>query len=164
MKVHNININNKFFEPINNGQITLLIFDKKKIHNEKPGDCIVSKVGAYEIRAVIKKTYIKSFDEITDEEAIKAGFLNKDFLKDDLINRFDIEPLFDLEKITTIKDELFFLIEIEGSKKELNNNTLNVNLYTNESNKDYYINDKNYYTKLWKNKLFSYKDMEGFLF
>ena len=110
MKQHDIHIDTKYFEPIRNGQITLLIFDKKEI-NPEPGDCVVARRGEYSVKATVEDCYIKSFSEITEGEAKAAGFISKDFLKDELIRRFKIDTLDQL--LNTIDNYLFFLIKLE---------------------------------------------------
>ena len=110
MKTHNINIDTKYFEPIRDGQIRLLIFDKKAI-NPEPGDCIEARRGEYSVKAIVEKTYIKTFAEITEKEANKAGFITKEFLKDELIRRFKIDTLDQL--LNTIDNYMFFLIKIK---------------------------------------------------
>lgn len=148
MQIHNINIDNKYFEPIRENKITLLIFKTKVISNEKPGDYILASKGVYEIKAKIKKTFMKSFSDVTDKEANMAGFLNRDFLKDELVRQFDLEPIFNFEHGTTINDEIFYFIEIESENKTyfVNNN---VNLYTKEFDIDDYTTKwRKYYEKI----------------
>lgn len=136
MKMHDININRKYFEPIRKGEIKLLIFNKKVIHNEEPGDCIVAKIGSYDIKAKIKRTYMKSFEEVTETEAKDAGFLNKDFLKDNLIQELDLNTVFSFEAGRTINNELLFFIELDFSEEKILPN--NVDLYRREYDKNYY--------------------------
>lgn len=114
MKQHDIHIDTKYFEPIREGQITLLIFDKKEISPDK-GDYVEARKGGYSVKAVVEETYIKSFVEITEEEAKAAGFLNKDFLKDELIRRFKIDTLDQL--LNTIDNYLFFLVKLDNKKQ-----------------------------------------------
>ena len=109
MKVHNINIDRKYFEPIREGKITLLIFKTKVLKNASPGDCILAAKGNYDIKTRFSKYYIKAFEDITEEEARKAGFLNKDFLKEELIHKYDLNPIFDfIDGVSSIDKELFF--------------------------------------------------------
>ena len=152
MKEHNISIDKKYFEPVREGKITLLFFNRKIIHNEEPGDCLIASRGSYDVKGTIKRTYMKSFHDITNEEAQKGGFLNKDFLKDNLIKEFDLDPIFDIEVLSKIDDEIFFIIELENMKKdEYINNTFNVDLYTKEYDiEDYYLKNipwRTYYDK-----------------
>lgn len=132
MTVHNISIDNKYFEPIRNKQITLLIFKEKVIHDEQPGDCIVFSKGSYDVKSIIKRTYLKSFKDITEEESRAAGSLNKDFLKDRLINEFGLKPMLKIPGIDDLDSELFFLIEL-GESNEIHNTTSDVNLYSSEN-------------------------------
>ena len=149
MKVHNVSIEKKYFEPIRQGKITLLIFDKKIIHDAQPGDCILASRGVYDVRARIFDTQIKSFKDITEEEAKLAGFLNKDFLKDELLNRFDLQTKFTLEEGKNIDDEIFFLIKINTKEEENNmNNFSKVNLYNNKYNTELYQVNPEYNT-IW---------------
>ena len=96
MKTHDISIEQKYFEPIRQGKISLLIFNKKIIDDVEPGDLILASKGNYGVEAVISSIEYKAFKDITEEEAALAGFLNKDFLKDELLNRFELKPKFSL--------------------------------------------------------------------
>ena len=113
MTEHNINIDTKYFEPVHNGQITLLIFNKKII-NGKPGDTLTLQNGSYTVTTTITKIETKSFGELTEQEAQQAGFLNKDFLKDELIKRFNI-TIFDF--LRKIDDLLIYCIHTKGGKQ-----------------------------------------------
>lgn len=115
-KIHDINLPVKYFEPIQNKKIKLLIFDKKVINEYSEGDKISIKKGAYEVSSLIKKTYIKSFGEITPKEVEKAGFISKDFLKDELISRFDIDGFEVL--LGDFDSRIFFFIELKEEKEE----------------------------------------------
>lgn len=130
MKQHDIHIDTKYFEPIRNGQITLLIFNKKEI-NPEPGDCVEARRGEYSVKATVEDCYIKSFSEITEDEAKAAGFITKDFLKDELIRRFKIDTLDQL--LNTIDNYLFFLIKIKQDKPYALNN-IKVNFSDNDFN------------------------------
>lgn len=131
MKTYNINIETKYFEPIRKGQITLLIFDKKYIDYVDGEEAeIIAKKGNYTIKADIKEAYIKSFKEITEEEAISAGFLNKDFLSDELQRRFNLNSLDII--LNDINSYLFYLVRISPQKQENSlffNNTTGGNYY-----------------------------------
>lgn len=138
MTQHNIRIDKKYFEPIRAGKVTLLIFKKQEIFDFEENDTILSKYGSYEVEAAIKNTCIKSFKYITEEEARAAGFLNKEFLKEELIRKFELTPDFSLYN-QNIDKELFFLIEIENKSQlytELNLNK--VDLYSIDYNKEFY--------------------------
>lgn len=151
MQIHDISINNKYFEPIRDGQITLLIFKQKTIHNETPGDFLLASRGSYDVKAKIIKTYLKTFKDITDKEARKAGFLNKDFLKDELIQQYDLKPYFNFETGSNIDNEIFFLIEITNKKEpefKIKDEHIKVNLYSNQYNKEFY--NEEYDTKPWE--------------
>lgn len=131
MKKHTISIDTKYFEPIRKGQISLLIFNKK-ILNENEVDYIEAQKGGYSVIAKIEKCYVKSFGEITDEEAREAGFLNKDFLKDELIRRFKIDTLDQL--LNHLDEYLFFLVKV--SKKDEKStlfDDLKINIYDTTS-------------------------------
>lgn len=117
MKIHHISIKRKYFEPVRKGIITLLIFNKKIIYDAHPGDYIQASFGAYDVKAKIARTYIKSFKEITQEEAKQAGFLTKDFLKDELIKEFELEPKYHFGEINNIDDEIFFLIKLHNDEE-----------------------------------------------
>lgn len=149
MKVHDISIEKKYFEPIRQGKITLLIFDKKIIHDAEPGDFVLASKGVYDVKAKIFDTEIKSFKDITEEEAKLAGFLNKDFLKDELLNRFDLQTKFTLEEGKNIDDEIFFLIKVNTTKDQYNiDNPIKVSLYKNKYNTELYqVNPE--YDVLW---------------
>ena len=134
MTQHNIRIDKKYFEPIRRGEITLLIFKRQEIFNPQPNDTIFSNHGSYEIEATIKNTQIKSFKYITEEEARAAGFLNRDFLKEELILKFELKPDFALYT-KDIDKELFFLIELK-SDEDLK--TDKVDLYNIHYNKEFY--------------------------
>lgn len=110
-KIHNINLPTKYFEPIRNKEITLLIFERKVIDKFSQGDKISLRNGGYEVEALIEDTYIKSFGEITKEEAKRAGFLNKDFLKDELSQRFKIDGIDIL--LTDFNSRIFFLVDLK---------------------------------------------------
>ena len=154
MKVHNISIDKKYFEPIRNGQITLLIFKHKIIDDGNPGDYIVASQGNYDIKSRLKRTYIKAFMDITDEEAQQAGFLNKDFLEEELVKKYDLKPSFNLFSeigMETIDKEFFFLVAIDTDEQSFfsQNGFKNVNLYSKEFNKEFYtIEDKD---RIWRN-------------
>ena len=66
MKMHNISIDKKYFEPIRDGRISLLIFDKKVLKNVTTGDCGIASVGNYDVKFKILGTYVKAFEDITD--------------------------------------------------------------------------------------------------
>lgn len=151
MQIHDVSINNKYFEPIREGKITLLIFKQKVIHDETPGDFLLASRGSYDIKAKIIRTYLKSFKNITDEEARKAGFLNKDFLKDELIQLYDLKPYFSFETGSNIDNEIFFLVEVSTNAKpkfELKDEHIKVNLYSNQYNKEFY--NEEYDIKPWE--------------
>lgn len=132
MKMHNISIDRKYFEPIRDGRISLLIFDKKVLKNVTTGDCGIASVGNYDVKFKILRTYVKAFEDITDNEAMKAGFLNKDFLKDSLINDFDLKPVFSIALGLNIDSTLFFIVEISPEFEEENSqDSVKVNLYKN---------------------------------
>lgn len=119
MKSYNINIDTKYFEPIRTGQIRLLIFDKKCIdYVDGESAEIIAQKGEYSVKANIVKTYIKSFAEITEEEAFSAGFLNKEFLADELQRRFQMDTLDVL--LNRMDSYLFYLIKISPKYKEDN--------------------------------------------
>lgn len=153
MEVHNISINRKYFEPIRDGTISLLIFKKKVIHNGKIGDYILASFGSYDVKAKISGISIKAFEDITEKEARMAGFLNKDFLKDNLISEFDLKSNFNvLSSLENIDDELFFLVElkIDEDHTMLNNwgyDETKVTLYSKDFNKEFY--NPEYDTKPW---------------
>lgn len=113
MTEHPINIDTKYFEPTQQNQITLLLFNKQVITDYKPGDTIKLQNAAYTVTKKIKNIEIKSFGDITDKEAQKAGFLNKDFLKDELIQRFRIDGL---NYTLGIDDLLLFCIHLQENK------------------------------------------------
>lgn len=154
MKVHNISIDRKYYEPIRNGKITLLIFDKKVIQDGEIGDYILASHGSYDVKSRIVKAYVKAFENITEEEARKSGFITKDFLKDELINRFDLKATFSFELGSSIDNELFYIIEIANDKEEPSSeklkfgNLTNVNLYSKEYNKEFY--NPEYDAKPWR--------------
>ena len=150
MKVHNISINRKYFEPIREGQITLLIFNKKEISDAQPGDFILSSFGIYNIKAKISRVYIKAFEDITEEEAKNAGFLNKDFLQENLINELDLKSTTTCFGAPNIDKELLFLIELNTEEEEhsMLNNSTKVNLYSKEYNKEFY--NPEYDMKPWR--------------
>lgn len=138
MTQHNIRIDKKYFEPIRTGEITLLIFKKQEIFNFKENDTILSKYGSYEIEAPIKSTYIKSFRYITNEEARAAGFLNREFLKEELIKKFELTPDFSLYS-QNIDKELFFIIELKKEEKTHADYLTNiVDLYNYKYDKKFY--------------------------
>lgn len=132
---HKIHLDRKFFEPIKEGKITLLVFDKKNIGEWKSGDYVYMNYGAYEVSASIKNTYVKAYEDITDEEANKMGFLNKDFLADDIIRRFNIDSLDFF--LNDLKGRFFFIIEVEAKDYRPEQNTY----YT----KNMTANDKMYF-------------------
>lgn len=172
MKVHNINIDSKYFEPIREGKITLLIFNKKVLYGIEQDDCIIASKGSYDVKAKIVRTYIKSFKEITENEAQKMGFLDKNFLKDELVRNFDLDKTFDFDSgyITkNIDNEIFFLVEITPVRDVLYKKSifddeknctiltedyssiydnLSVNLYSKEYNKEFY--NPEYDIKPWR--------------
>lgn len=110
-KIHDIKLPVKYFEPIQNEEITLLIFERKVIDKFSHGDRISLRNGGYEVNSLIEDTYIKSFGEITEEEVKRAGFLNKDFLKDELSQRFNIDGLDIL--LTDFNSKIFFFIDLK---------------------------------------------------
>lgn len=151
MTEHNINIERKYFEPIHKGQITLLIFKTQEILELSENDTIKARSGVYEVEAKIESCYIKCFQKVTDEEARKAGFLNKEFLKEELIKRFDLKPIISFLD-DNIDKELFFFIKLEQKNpfKNLSNMTMkNVDLYSKEYNKEFYNPKCNVSTKIW---------------
>ena len=109
MKIHSINIDEKYLKGIKNGQINLLVFTRQIIHDYAPGDILELKAGALNTRMRILKGYLKSFSEITEDEAVSSGFLNKDFLKDELFNKNDFDII---TKLYGIDDILLFLLLI----------------------------------------------------
>ena len=109
-KIHNVSLPVKYFEPIRKKEIKLLIFERKVIDKFSQGDKISLRSGGYEVEVPIGNTYIKSFGEITEKEAKKAGFLNKDFLKDELICRFKIDTLETF--LTNFDSRIFFFIDL----------------------------------------------------
>lgn len=154
MKVHNIIIKHKYFEPIREGKINLLIFKKKVISDEKAGDFILANQGIYEVKAKITRTYMKAFFDITDDEAQRAGFLNADFLKDELINEYDLKPIYHYDTGNDIDKELFFLVELETNEEDHHkiNNPVKVNLYAKNFDKNFYSSEiakqvREYYDK-----------------
>ena len=150
MKVHDISISRKYFEPIRKGQISLLIFNKKKISDAQPGDFILASYGNYDVKAKISRIYMKAFEDITEEEAKNAGFLNKDFLEEFLINEFSLKPIISYFGAPTIDEELLFLIELntKDENHSLINNPVKVNLYSKEYNKEFY--NPEYDMKPWR--------------
>lgn len=150
MKVHDISISRKYFEPIREGQISLLIFNKKKISDAQPGDFILASYGNYNVKAKISRIYMKAFEDITEEEAKNAGFLNKDFLEDFLINEFSLKPIISHFGTPKIDEELLFLIELntEDENHFMINNPIKVNLYSKEYNKEFY--NPEYDMKPWR--------------
>lgn len=150
MKVHNISINQKYFEPIREGKISLLFFKTKVVRDGQPGDYILASKGNYDVKAKIVRTYIKAFEDVTDKEAQKAGFLNKDFLRDELANRYDLKQFFDVITGTSIDEEIFFLIELNTNEEEhvAINNPVRVNLYSKQYNKEFY--NPEYDGKPWR--------------
>lgn len=113
MTEHNINIDTKYFEPVHDKKITLLIFDKKII-DCKPNDKLTLQNGSYSVTATIEKTEIKSFGELTEKEVQKAGFITKDFLKDEMFRRFDIQPI---DFLRTIDGFLIYCIYLKEQSK-----------------------------------------------
>ena len=154
MKVHDISINRKYFEPIREGKIKLLIFKKKVIDNINIGDYILASVHNYEVKAKINGFSIKAFSDITEKEARQAGFLTKDFLRDELIRQYKLRDEIPLCSMApNIDSELFFLINIETEDEEhqLLNSPIKVNLYKNSStfyNKKFY--NPEYDDKPWE--------------
>lgn len=143
MKVHDININRKYFEPIREGKIKLLIFKKKVIDDINIGDYILASFHNYEVKAKINGFSIKAFSDITEKEARQAGFLTKDFLRDELIIQYKLREEVTLSIVPNIDSELFFLINIETEDEEhqLLSSSIKVNLYKNSStfyNKKFY--------------------------
>ena len=150
MKVHDISIDRKYFEPVREGRVSLLIFNKKKISDAQPGDFILASFGNYNVKAKISRVYMKAFEDITEEEAVKAGFLNKDFLQESLANEFNLRPVNGYFGSYNIDKELFFLIELNTSEEEhyTLNNPVKVNLYSKEYNKEFY--NPEYDMKPWR--------------
>ena len=149
MKTHDISIEQKYFEPIRQGKISLLIFNKKIIDDAEPGDLILASKGNYGVEAVISSIEYKAFKDITEEEAALAGFLNKDFLKDELLNRFELKPKFSLVEGNDINEEIFFLIKIntkEGKKNFTIKTPVKVDLYKKKYWTDMYNPE---YDSLW---------------
>ena len=109
MQIHSIDIDEKYLKGIEAGKITLLVFTRKIIHDYTPGDVLELKSGVSRIRTRIIKGYLKSFKEINETEAVSAGFLNKDFLKDDLYNHNDFDII---TKLYGIDDVLLFLLSV----------------------------------------------------
>ena len=137
-KIHNVKLPVKYFEPIRNKEITLLIFERKVIDKFSQGDRISLRNGGYEVNSLIEDTYIKSFGEITEEEAKRAGFLNKDFLKDELSQRFNIDGLDIL--LTDFNSKIFFFIDLKRKGTpyaSMKKNTTKVSDVTKTS-KDYF--------------------------
>lgn len=145
MQKHNIKIDKKYFEPIRNKEITLLIFKKQCVYDFEDGDCVLAQFGSsYDVEAEISRTYYKSFKDITEEEAKAAGFLNKDFLKDELISVYDLKGLFSFVTGYDIDDELFFLVELKDDEKNYPYNiTDKVNLFDEKHSTYYYSNYTN---------------------
>ena len=126
-KIHDAKLPVKYFEPVRKKEIKLLIFERKVIDKFSQGDKISLRNGGYEVEALIGDTYIKSFGEITEKEAKKAGFLNKDFLKDELISRFKIDALETF--LTNFDSRIFFFVDltIKGEPKaSLKKNTTKI--------------------------------------
>lgn len=126
-KIHDAKLPVKYFEPVRKKEIKLLIFERKVIDKFSQGDKISLRNGGYEVEALIGDTYIKSFGEITEKEAKKAGFLNKDFLKDELICRFKIDVLETF--LTNFDSRIFFFVDltIKGEPKaSLKKNTTKI--------------------------------------
>ena len=126
-KIHDVKLPVKYFEPVRKKEIKLLIFERKVIDKFSQGDKISLRNGGYEVEALIGDTYIKSFGEITEKEAKKAGFLNKDFLKDELICRFKIDALETF--LTNFDSRIFFFVDltIKGEPKaSLKKNTTKI--------------------------------------
>lgn len=126
-KIHDVKLPVKYFEPVRKKEIKLLIFERKVIDKFSQGDKISLRNGGYEVEALIGDTYIKSFGEITEKEAKKAGFLNKDFLKDELISRFKIDALETF--LTNFDSRIFFFVDltIKGEPKaSLKKNTTKI--------------------------------------
>ena len=152
MKTHTINIDTKYFEPIRNGEITLLLFDKK-IFDPETTDYIEARRGEYSVLAGVEECYIKSFAEVTDEEATAAGFLNRDFLKDELIRRFKIDTLDQL--LNTIDEYLFFFVKVSPYKKNFFDfkskqiNVDDVDFFTNTTDMDLYETSSELYD-MWR--------------
>lgn len=158
MTVHHINIDRKYFEPIRQGKVNLLIFKKRTIKDAQPGDCILASKGNYNVKAFINRCYIKSFDDITEEEAQKAGFLNKEFLRDELIYRYELKPRYNYGKgeLNDINNELFFLIELNEEKEtkySLRAPNTTVTLFSKEFNKEFYNYNPEYDSQPWRDLL-----------
>ena len=114
MTKHSVNLDIKYFEPVYLGEITLLIFDKQVITDYKEGDSVLLQNSSYVVLKKIKNIEMKSFGDISDDEARKAGFINKDFLQDELVRRFEIDGL---SFILGIDDLLLFCVYLEDDNK-----------------------------------------------
>ena len=97
---------------------------------------------------------MKAFSDITDDEAQRAGFLNADFLKDELINEYDLKPIYHYDTGNDIDKELFFLVELETKEEDHHkiNNPVKVNLYAKNFDKNFYNSEiakqvRKYYDK-----------------
>lgn len=114
MTKHSVNLDIKYFEPVYLDEITLLIFDKQVITDYKEGDSVLLQNSSYVVSKKIKSIEMKSFGDISDDEARKAGFINKDFLQDELVRRFEIDGL---SFILGIDDLLLFCVYLEDDNK-----------------------------------------------
>lgn len=123
MTTHEIFIDRKYFEPIREGKITLLIFKQKVIENPSIDDYIKASFGAYEIKARIVDYFYKTFGEITENDSRKAGFISKDFLRDELHHKYQLNST---DYLGDYSGEIFFCIEIDN---ELENNEIEDNIY-----------------------------------
>lgn len=149
MKEHTININKKYFEPIRDGKISLLIFKNKIISDFSIGDYIYSSFGSYDIKAKISKVYVKAFEDITEEEAQKAGFLTKDFLKEELIKEYDLKTEFSFELGRVIDKELFFIVEINNYEESYSIGNTKFDLYSKDYSREFY--NQEYDIQTWRN-------------
>lgn len=81
-----------YFTGIQNGDISIIFFDKVPFSKEvSRGDLITFHGFQKKIKTYFDSCKIISFREVTDDIAKKAGFANRDLLADHLIQRLNIE-------------------------------------------------------------------------
>ena len=103
----------ELFRGVKEGKITSLIFDEDEFQNIEEGELITFESFEDKIRMYFVSSKIVPFKNITDEDAEKCGFRNRDLLAHYLMNRYNTSSFFVGNYPNKFDKKLFCLIQIK---------------------------------------------------
>ena len=137
----------ELFRGIKEGKITSLIFDEEIFQGIKRNELVEFVSTNQKIKMYFISSRIVSFKDITDEDAKKCGFINRDLLAYYLIEKYGINLFFVGDYPELFNNKLFYIININESPIEIDDQKT---IVLNNTTWKYYDYNVEYDDKPWR--------------